>query len=41
LKIQVWEGYVEGQEEKTSAVESAKAKQEILQVIYQFVAGCK
>jgi hypothetical protein len=41
VKIQVWEGYVEGQEEKASAVEGAKPKQEILQVIYEFVAGRK
>ena len=34
LKIQVWERYVEGQEEAASAVEGAKPKQEILQVIY-------
>ena len=32
--LQVWEGYVEGQEEAASTVEGAKPKQEVLQVIY-------
>ena len=37
--LQVWEGYVEGQEADVSPSDSAKPKQEVLQVIYRVLLG--